>query len=242
MNLHLGLKLILSIFVVSVWTSMAVATDEVHQLVEVELPQNILAPYKERRADHGSYITIGYEELNLGNYISTIDSATYGDMFGNEALPLLRLQIDYKYNFELGSLALGAEFGTGSISDDRMGEDRTLSVHKYGIVVKYSADMLFDEPYVVPYGAVHFWKMDISESSPADSFAGSTDIGMNYTLGVLLQLNWIDPDSSRNATNNWGLENTFLDLYATQYAKSSSIDDPDTETDALLGGGLIMEF
>ncbi|MNL47867.1 hypothetical protein D3C87_1706770 [compost metagenome] len=103
-------------------------------------------------------------------------------------------------------------------------------------------DMLLDEPYAAPYVAYSMWKMGISEESPNDKFNATTQIGYSYSVGVLLQLDWIDYEVAKTATFNYGLENTFIDVYATQYAKTQAADDPNTSTDFTYGAGLRMEF
>ncbi|MEN0058128.1 MAG: hypothetical protein AAGB31_04790 [Bdellovibrio sp.] len=211
-------------------------------LVRVELRQDILAPYKERRDNHGLYLAFDYEVLNLKNYVSTLDGLSYGEMFGESEIPLLRASIDYKYNMSLGSLAVGLDYAQGELSQQVSGVDRTLSVTRYGVGLKYVADMIADEPYVAPYIGINFWQMDLSETSPTDSFSGTTQIGYNYTLGLMVQLNWLDPATAQGGAFAWGLENTFLDLYITQYAQTSDSTDPNTETDLLYGAGLRLEF
>ncbi|WP_295904282.1 hypothetical protein [uncultured Bdellovibrio sp.] len=253
MKLHQSLKSKVCIILVSLCCSCAFAQDEDTEgmvavppeqtpLVEVQVRQDNLAPYKDRREDHGIYFGLDYEGLDLKNYISTLDNKSYEELFGTDPIPLIHLSLDYKYNFVLGSLALGVDFGKGSISDNMSGSDRTLDVTKYGIGLKYTMDMLFNEPYVAPYVGINFWQMGLSESSPTDSFSATTQMGYNYTIGFLLQLDWLDYDTAKNTTFNWGLENTFIDVYATQYAKTSAEDDPNTETDFLYGAGLRLEF
>lgn len=254
MKLHQSLKSKVCIVLLSLCCSAAFAQEaenteglvevppETNQLVEVEIRQDNLAPYKERREDHGAYFGIDYEGLDLKNYISTLDGKSYGDLFGTDPIPLIHMNLDYKYNFMLGSLALGIDFGKGSISDNMSGSDRTLDVTKYGLGVKFTADMIMDEPYVAPYIGINFWQMELSESSPTDSFSATTQMGYNYTIGFLFQLDWLDNETAKNTTFNWGLENTFIDVYATQYAATSAEDDPNTETDFLYGAGLRLEF
>ncbi|WP_374029466.1 hypothetical protein [Bdellovibrio bacteriovorus] len=211
-------------------------------LVEVEYYQDNLAPYKERRETHGIYFGIDYEMLELKNYVSTLDGLTYDAMFGSETIPLLHLSVDYKYNFVLGSLAFGIDFGKGSLSADKSGSERTLDITKYGVGLKFTLDNLMNEPYIAPYVGLNIWQMGISEESPTDSFSATTQMGYNYTIGALLQLDWLDYQTAKETTFNWGLENTFVDIYATQYAKTSADDDPNTETDFLYGAGLRLEF
>ncbi len=244
MKLHQSLKSKVCIVILALACSVAQAQTavETSELVEVQHYQDNLAPYKERREDHGIYVGLDYEGLDLKNYISTLDGKSYGELFGTSPIPLVHLSVDYKYNFVLGSLSLGVDLGKGTLSDNRSGSDRTLGVTKYGVGVKYTADMILDEPYLAPYVGIVVWQMSLDEKSPTNSFSATTQMGFNYTLGVLLQLDWIDYETAKNTTFNWGLENTFIDIYATQYAKTSAVDDPNTETDLLYGVGLRLEF
>jgi hypothetical protein len=52
----------------------------------------------------------------------------------------------------------------------------------------------------------------------------------------------LDQDTAKESTFSTGLENTFIDLYITQYAKTESEDDPNTETDLGYGAGIRLEF
>ncbi|MGZ3769723.1 MAG: hypothetical protein ACXVCP_00985 [Bdellovibrio sp.] len=215
------------------------------QLVEVELSENNLGPYKERRSTHGLYFGLDYEQLILVNYVSTLNDEDYTTMFGQSYIPLVRLNLDYKYNTPFGALAFGIDLAKGSITGNvgtGPSNDRTLDVTKYGLGFKFVLDMLFDEPYVAPYFGFNIWQMTLSEKSPTDSFSATTQMGYNYTLGLMLQLDWLDFDQARTSTFNWGLENTFLDIYATQYAATTDQQDPDTATDILYGAGIRFEF
>jgi hypothetical protein len=94
---------------------------------------------------------------------------------------------------------------------------------------------------------LNLWQMGLKETSFAngaqtDSFSITTQMGYNYIVGFLFQLDWLDYDSAKTSTFDWGLENAFLDVYATQYAKTQSADDPNTETDWLYGAGLRLEY
>lgn len=236
------MKFILSLGTVLVLSFSAMAQDAPLPLVALELQQDNLAFYKERREVHGTYVGFSYEALHLKNFISVLDARDYAELFGDEPIPLMRLTLDYKYNFFMGAVAAGLEFGKGSLSDNLSGEDRTLDVTKYGLGFRYIADVIWNEPYAAPYLGINLWQMEVAESSPSESFSASTQLGLNYTFGILLQLDWIDQDSAKNATFQWGLENTFVDLYVTQYAKTAAVDDPNTETELLYGGGLRLEF
>lgn len=212
-------------------------------LVEVHVTQDILAPYKERRENHGLYFGVQYEPLVLKNYQSTLQSGVkYSGLFGDNAISLIRANMNYKYNFSLGSLALGGDIANGEVKGSQSGTATTLSVMKYGLNLQFTIDNVWAEPYAAPYFGLNIWQMDISEKSPSDSYSGVTQMGYNYMLGVLVQLDWLDPDTAKQGTFNSGLENTFLDLYITQYAKTESAEDPNTETDIGYGAGIRLEF
>ncbi|XGC80848.1 hypothetical protein ACES2L_16105 [Bdellovibrio bacteriovorus] len=249
MKLHQSLRSIVCFISLVLCSSLAFAeedvvpaTDAQQPLVEVEIYQDYLAPYKERRETHGSYVTLGYEALELKNYISALDSKTYADMFGTAPVALVNFGVDYKYNFALGSLAFGFQYGKGGVTGEDSGEERTLDITKMGVGTKFTLDMIMNEPLVAPYVGLNIWKMTIAETSPSDEFSADTQMGMNYTVGLLLQLDWLDYETAKNTTFNWGLENTFIDVYATKYAKTNATDDANTETDMVYGGALRLEF
>ncbi|MBV2168359.1 MAG: hypothetical protein KUL82_06595, partial [Bdellovibrio sp.] len=104
MKLHQSLKSKVCIVLLAALTcSVSQAqTEEVPELVEVQHYQDNLAPYKERREDHGAYIGLDYEGLDLKNFISTLDGKSYDELFGTSPIPLVHLSVDYKYNFILG--------------------------------------------------------------------------------------------------------------------------------------------
>lgn len=208
-------------------------------LVEVQIRQDNLAPYKERRETHGVYFGLDYEAINFKNFVSTLDGMSYKDVFGEDTVNLIQAGMDYKFNFSLGSLSAGLFYGMGKVD---AGNSRSLEISKYGAAFRFTADMIMNEPYVAPYIGVNVWQMGISEKSATDSFSATTQMGYNYTLGLLIQLDWIDYNTAKESTFNWGLENTFLDVYATQYAKTEAPDDPNTETDFTYGAGLRFEF
>jgi len=241
--LHLGLKskVLLSLLLVLSFVT-AYAQDENNGLVEVQHYQDVLASYKERRGDNGFYFGVTYEPVVFKNYVSFLDGLSYGDIFGSSTLPMINVSFEYKRNMAIGSISGGFIYGGGQLSGDGSGEKRTLAVSKVGLDFRYTADNFMDEPYAAPYFAYSMWKMGISEESPNDKFNATTQIGYSYSVGVLLQLDWIDYDVAKKATFDYGLENTFIDVYATQYAKTQAADDPNTSTDFTYGAGLRMEF
>jgi hypothetical protein len=220
-----------------------VVYNDPNALVEVHVNQDVLAPYKERRDKHGLYFGVQYEPLVLKNYESTLQSGVkYSALFGDQAISLIRANMNYKYNFELGSIAIGADVGTGEVQSANSGTSTTLTVMKYGLNLQYTMDNIWPEPYAAPYFVINIWQWDLGEKNATVSYSGVTQLGYNYMIGVLIQLDWLDQDTAKESTFSTGLENTFIDLYITQYAKTESEDDPNTETDIGFGGGVRLEF
>ncbi len=211
-------------------------------LVELQIRQDSLADYKTRRETHGIYFGLEYENYVPSSFVSLNDGKTYAALFDGEAIPIINIAIDYKYNFSLGSLALGLSGGMGSIEDNRSGDNRTLDITKYMATLKFTLDNLMQEPYVAPYVGMSMYQMSITDKSSTNTVSETPPMGYAYTLGLLLQLDWLDYDVAKNATFNYGLENTFLDVFMTQYFASGGDEDANMETDPMWGVGLRMEF
>lgn len=212
-------------------------------LVEVYHDIQETGDYRDRRSSHGFMFSANYQGFLPKNYISTLDSnPIYTDAFGKKSISMIEFQLAYKYNFSLGALTFGLGYGTGSVESDLSGDKRSLEVTKPSASIGYIMDALFAEPYVAPYLQLQAWQMGIKEKSSTDDFNGDTKMGFDYTVGLLLQLNALDPSSAAAALNNTGLENTYLDVFVTKYTKTQSTADADTETDFNFGAGLRLEF
>ncbi|WP_413583019.1 hypothetical protein [Bdellovibrio sp. HCB288] len=217
---------------------------EVHtnSLVEKEIAQDSLADYKIRRENHGIYFGLEYEDYVPVSFVSINDGKTYQELFDGASLPIISLAIDYKYNFALGSVAIGGSYGMGSIQDNRSGEDRTLEISKLMATLKYSMDNIMNEPYVVPYFGMSMYKMSLTDKSPTSTINEDAPVGYSYSVGFLLQLDWLDRDTAKAATFNYGLENTFLDVFMSQYLAAGDDTEANMESDPIWGAGLRLEF
>ncbi|MCS6838448.1 MAG: hypothetical protein NZ480_06330 [Bdellovibrionaceae bacterium] len=67
-------------------------------------------------------------------------------------------------------------------------------------------DKFFSEPFVVPYFSYGF---PIESSSKVEQSP--------IKFGILFQLNWIEPDYATKALFDYGLENSFVDIFWTTY-------------------------
>lgn len=212
-------------------------------LVEIRTIDDVYSSYRERRGTHGILFGLLYENYYPDALISMIDEATYSDMFGDSPVGLTGFEIGYKYNFFLGSLSAIYGYSLGQISDSNIGEERSLEINRNALKLMYVADRIMPEPYVAPYVGVGVWDFGLVErAGDADEFTGQTKIGNSVTIGFLVQLNWIEPFSAREAYMSSGLENTYLDFFMTQLSNTTSEEDPTTRTSFDWGAGLRLEF
>lgn len=211
-------------------------------LVEVQYAPDLLSDYKERRESHGWMFGLNYQAYKPTNFISVLDDLGYGDLFGSNPIQLVEMQIAYKLNFEPGSVALGLGYGAGQVSDDHSGASRTLEVTKTAASLSILLDTIFPQPYVVPYVQGQILRFGISESNPSASFSADSQMGFTYSAGVLLQLDALDRDSATRSTLDWGIQNTYLDVFVTKYTNTQGENDPNTESELDYGAGLRMEF
>jgi hypothetical protein len=211
-------------------------------LVELHYPIDVQAHYKQRRETHGFMFDVTYENVMLDRYVSIVDFTTfYQEMFGDSEFPVVNLGFSYKYNFVLGSFLATFGYGMGSIADDASGVKRSLELKKMSGSVTYIMDNMFDEPYVAPYATLGLMNLGISESAADTTYSHAVN-AMFYQAGLLLQLDWLDPSYSKRSIREYGLQNTYLDLFMSKYEPSSDATDPDTSTDFAFGAGIRMEF
>jgi hypothetical protein len=213
-------------------------------LVEIQYPADLLTgDYKDRRPNRGWMFGLDYQAFRPTNYISTLDNLGYGNMFGSSPVQLFELQVAYKSNFEAGGFTVGFGGGAGQVTgSDSTGADRTLALTKLAVSGSYIMDTLFPQPYVAPYVQAQLYRFSVKESNPTTSFSADTQPGISYTAGILLQLDGLDRDTATRTTLDWGLQNTYLDVFMTKYMSSSGTNDPDFENNWDYGAGLRMEF
>jgi hypothetical protein len=225
--------------------------------VAVERSEDYTLPYRERRGKTGVLFSLNSEKVAISEFFSLLDDTHIDTAYGGNELSLLGLELGYEYNFSLGSVYLIGAYGSGKKSNTESGNSRTLELTKKSLSVGYAANVLFSEPWIVPYGQVGVHQFSVSEQKNALSDSSSTDMALNYRFGLLFQLNWIEKsiDSSTHSEGlrSSGLENTFLDLYFTWYQPSANLfdpadptgtasADPDLRSEGALGLALKMEF
>lgn len=217
-------------------------SNEPPPLVEVFYPADLLQDYNKRREDSGWMLGLNYQTYRPTNFLSTLDLSSYEELFGSTPVSMGELQFSYKRNFSAGAVTLGLGYGMGQVSDNRSGDERTLEISKLSSTLNYVMDTLFAEPYVAPYLQLQAWRLTIHEKSSTDSFAADSNIGFAYGAGALIQLNFLDQDAAFSSAKNWGLQNTYLDLFVTKYTQTQDSQDPDTSNAIDYGAGLRFEF
>lgn len=251
--LHLGPRLILT-FVLSL-TGLARAQDEDFEssrvaeaagdgTVEIIYPASSMDPYRERRSDWGVQFGANYENFMPLNFVSSNDSNSYSALFGRNPMAIIQANLGLKYNFALGAMTFDLIGGSGSISDARSGVPRTLSITKRAAAIGYTMDAIMQEPYVAPYVQVQVFDfMYQDKGSTNGNSSGVTAWTTGFTVGALIQLNSLDPtDVAVVANSDYGLNNTYLDVFATQYNTSNAKDDPQFITGLNWGAGIRLEF
>ncbi len=217
--------------------------------IEVVYPPDRLVPYRERRGNWSAIVGIQMDQIFPNKFRSQIDEHSYEDLFGTSPINLIQGQVGMKYNFGLGAIGAAAILGAGQVSDGRIGkvygtdDDADLQVTKYGAAFSFVMDNIFPEPYIAPYVELQTYVMDWQESSKnLDSLKGQTSLSTALVAGVLIQLNWLDSKSALEAQESSGLQNTFLDVFISQYNSSTGDNEPDFQTDVNYGAGLRFEF
>lgn len=200
--------------------------------------------YKERRTTNGFMMYLGSENLYFADYVSQHDQLLYEELWGNEDLTVPELNLNYKFNFLLGSLTFGLGYGQGSLLDDRTGDERTIAIEKISASIQFLADNLMREPYFVPYVGASVFQFKVSESvkSVEKSYESTSELGYSFTVGFLIQLNWLEKEVSKQAYIEHGLENTYLDFHWTKHENPNDDPKPNLESGINWGAGLRFEF
>lgn len=189
-------------------------------------------------------IGFGLENYKPKNYTSLIDAKTHEELFGDGIIPFGYFELGYKFNFMLGSLSALVGYSQGSLAGAGSGQERSILMERNTFRFMYIMDNIMSEPYLAPYASFGFWKIGLDEEEPGSgvTLSGESEMGTTLTVGVLIQLNWIESEVSRRAYIASGMENTYLDLFLAQMGKTSSDEDPDFSSEFNLGTGLRVEF
>lgn len=208
-------------------------------LVEIEYAPEIMLPYRDRRDSWSWIFAVRHEKYLPTGYTSELDGENYDFLFGDEPVGLVGLEGGGKYNLSFGSIAFSGSFGKGSLRDARSGAPTILELTKTSGHFGLWLDVLFKEPYVVPYAQVDVSYVDYSELVGRANSTGTSSALIGWTAGALLQLNWLDEDAALRALSGSSLNNTYLDLFMMQSQTNSK---PDLSTAMSWGAALKLEF
>lgn len=243
-----------SVFAASLFFHFQSVADTNSGSVLVETPDDYTKPYKQRRGTHGALLSLFSESFDPFNYQSGYGGtdALIGDFLGSTEIRLNGIEIGYKYNISIASVAALFSYSTGNAEN----AGHQLGFTKKSFSANAALDAVFDEPYVVPYGQFSVNLFDITEEKTgADSFSESTSPLVGFRYGVLFQLDWIenylDKEAKAERLFSSGLESTYIDLYYANYLAASNAQDPSVigsegegnlESSGQMGIGLKMEF
>lgn len=225
----------------------------------VERPMVLTGSYKQRRAANGGLASVDYEKFYPVDYASQFPNNGYvEDIIGDNPISIVGIELGYKHNFQLGSMALmvGYSRGSSSAKDQGTPTESMLTVSRTSISANYAIDNFMEEPFVVPYIQGGIYNMTIAERLGDLNESRESGFALNYRLGLLFQLDWIeksiDPSTQIDGRRSSGLQNTFLDLYYIDHLASQNAADPselpsadsaiNTRSGGQVGIGLKIEF
>lgn len=227
--------------------------------IAVERMYDSSLPYKLRRTEDGVLFSVSSEKFYPLDYISQFKDVYIEDILGSDRIKLLSLEIGYKRNITLGSVAILFGYSNGKATGSVGGINRQLELTRESLSLNYALDNLFNEPWIVPYvqGGIHSFDV-IESSTPASGYvskSASSGLSYNYRAGLLFQLNWIekamDPTTQGEGLRSSGLENTFIDLYFADHTSLGQHYDistvgnegkPNLSSGLEMGIGLKLEF
>gem|GEM_PF-1135850 len=204
-----------------------------------------LVPFKQRRGKWGQQVSIGYSSYIPSYYASEFVAYDYKTAYGDQAdLPLIEAQYTFKRNFSFGSVGLEAGAGIFQNSSALANSDRTLQLIPVRLGVTVILDGIFSKPYIAPYGSVGAYTMIFKETQVGqdNEYGGNTQAAPYYTLGLQLNLDWLDPVASRQGFEESGIQATFVYVEARQFLESSAARDRDFSNDIEPNAGIRVEF
>jgi hypothetical protein len=212
-------------------------------LVEVHLRADPYASYSKRRTHWGFRLNLQWENFYPSNYVSPADQAPYSNIFGSNQGSIVSLGLGEQYNSPIGALYVDGVFGAGTIPG--VISNTGMTINKYGVVAGILLDRFFENPWVSPFVAIQcvsFKWNDLGNGSGGATASSSTAPTLGYMAGVSIHMNRVDEVGAAEAYIDYGIKNSFIDIYMIEYATSSSAQDPNLQTSPSIGAGFHLEF
>lgn len=224
--------------------------------VSYEYGTDPLLSYKERRKSWSKLFKLDVEQLLPDQYRSQLDSESYDNIYGTKTIPIVSIQFGVKKNFNFASIGVEGFAGYGELFERYYWEDKSKVTHdslrgikliRYGLSGSLFLDGIFPEPYVAPYISGQIFQYQLTESEKLsdeeiNEKKSSTGYATGFSIGALIQLNWINKIEAMQSYRQYGIENTYLDLYLTTRNTSSGTNDPSLQSSASYGAGLRIEY
>lgn len=211
-------------------------------LIEINYNPEPMVTYRERRGKWSGIYAIEVTSILPQKFRSLIDTQSYSDIFSEKKIPIPELILGVKYNLGIGGLTADLSYGQGLIKVDKEEVTRSLNLTKQAVALGYVMDSIFFEPYFAPYVRVQMYKYDYEETFADKKIKKTTTPASAATIGLLFQLNWLEKQLAYESLLNHELNNTFLDIFATQYNSSTDSNEPRLETGLDVGAGIKLEF
>ena len=155
-----------------------------------------------------------------------------------------KVTVGTKCNLVIGGLtAEDLSYGQALIrEDDNNKITRSLYLERQAVSLGYAMDKLLTEPYFAPYVRFQMYGFNYEETYGNEKRKGTISPSSATTIGILMQLNWIEKKLAYESLVNHDLNSTFLDIFATKQNPSGKSDEPNMETGFDVGAGIKLEF
>ncbi len=203
----------------------------------------------------------GSVEFGMGPFVPNLDRGVsakpYAKIFGGAPSPMFRLHVGKAVFSRVGTLEVGFKTGFWSKAGhalfaaephDRSGDRTSISVLPTSLTLTYRADFVWEKVKVplVPYGRValeryNWWVTKNDKWTKT----GATN-GWSASLGLILILDWMDPDLAREAEADVGIAHTGLYFDVTKSKVndfgSKKSWDMSEKNKLFWSGGLLVVF
>ena len=190
--------------------------------VEVEIQRDPNNSYLDRRNTFGFVFESGYEAVSLPQFISPSLGSSFSSVYGGSPIGMFKASLGLKWNLRPVALTLEGSYGQGMTSNDQSGTATDLNITKTSLGVGFWFDSIWKTPYVVPYAKVEAYNISYEEDNSIADTSDATGYAALITGGILIDLDFLDPDSSRTAYVETNLKSVYVDIFVNHREKGAS--------------------